>query len=155
MRKIEPFIQQLNYHTDLPTKKMLNNLVDRKRKFDGYKDKCFKAQLFTFTILIGFLVYLYVYIIQPSGGRIEFVISSIFDGELHLFIVLLIVAGYATAKYYKKKEDKAEKEFHALRCEVISKSSELWPQPTRWEKRHDVFAMMKNEYDINLFHESK
>ncbi|WP_226666909.1 DUF2663 family protein [Metabacillus litoralis] len=155
MIKIETRIQLLKDHTDAPTKKMLENLVERKRKFDDYKKKCFKAQFITFLMLMGFVVYLYTFLIKPAGGQIEIVFRSLFDGEIHIFIVLLIVGGYATAQFYKKKEDKAEKEYHNLRCEVIRKSAELWPLPTPWQNRDEVFTMMKEEYDINLFHESK
>jgi hypothetical protein len=85
----------------------------------------------------------------------EVIFHTLFDGTYHILVVLLIVGGYATAQYYKKKEEKAETEYHNLRCEVIRKSTELWPQPIQWQKRHEVFSMMKNEFDINLFHESK
>lgn len=155
MNKIETKIQLLKNHTDEPTKQMLDNLVERKRKFETYKNKCFRAQFFTFVLVMGFIVYLYAFIIKPTGGQIDVVLHALFDGEYHIFFILLIVGGYATAQYYKKKEDKAETEFQNLRCEVIRKSAELWPQPTQWQKRHEVYSMMKQEFDINLFHESK
>ncbi|WP_226526615.1 YpbF family protein [Metabacillus niabensis] len=152
---IEPSIQFLRNHTDEPTKQMLDHLVDRKRKFEKYKLKCFRTQFFTFVLIMGFIVYLYAFIIKPTGGQMDVVLHMIFDNEMHIFFILLIVAGYATAQYFKKKEDKAETEYHNLRCEVIRKSTELWPQPAQWQNRHEVFTMMKKEFDINLFHESK
>ncbi|WP_175639723.1 YpbF family protein [Metabacillus schmidteae] len=155
MSIIEPSIQLLNNHTDEPTKQMLDHLVDRKRKFEKYKNKCFQAQFSTFILLMGFIVYLYAFIIKPTGGQIDVVFQMIFDNEIHIFFILLIVAGYATARYFKKKEDKSETEYHNLRCEVIRKSAELWPQPAQWQNRHEVFKLMKREFDINLFHESK
>jgi hypothetical protein len=152
---IETRIQLLNGHTDEPTKKMLHHLVERKNKLETYKNKCFRAQFITFILLMGFIVYLYAFIIKPTGGQLEVIFHTLFDGTYHILVVLLIVGGYATAQYYKKKEEKAETEYHNLRCEVIRKSTELWPQPIQWQKRHEVFSMMKNEFDINLFHESK
>ncbi|MFV2050912.1 YpbF family protein [Metabacillus sp. YM-086] len=155
MTTIEIKIQQLKNHTDEPTKQMLNNLVEKKRKFEKYKLKCFRAQFVTFILLMGFIAYLYVFIIKPTGGQADAFFHLLFDGEMNIFFVLLIVGGYATAQYFKKKEDKAETEYQNLRCEVIRKSAELWPQPTQWQNRHEVFKMMKSEFDINLFHESK
>jgi hypothetical protein len=152
---METEIQLLKNHTDEPTKKMLQRLVEHKRKFEAYKRKCFNAQFITFVLLMGFIVYLYTFIIKPTGGQLDMFFHLMFDGTYHVLMVLLIAGGYATAQYYKKKEDKAETEFNNLRSEIIRKSPELWPQPTQWEKRHEVFSMMKNEFDINLFHESK
>lgn len=155
MSKIETKIQQLNHHTDEPTKKMLQNLVERKRKFESYKRKCFQTQFITFVLLMGYIVYLYSFIIKPNGGELAMIFHLIFDNSLHTFIILIIVAGYATAQYFKKKEDKSETEYHNLRCEVIRKSKDLWHKPSQWQNRHEVYTMMKNEFDINLFHESK
>ncbi|MGM7721885.1 DUF2663 family protein [uncultured Metabacillus sp.] len=155
MAIIETRIQLLKDHTDEPTKKMLHHLVERKRKLEKYKNKCFHAQFFTFVLVMGFIVYLYAFIIKPAGNQVGVIFHKLFDGTYHILVVLLIVAGYATAQFYKKKEEKAESEYHNLRCEVIRKSADLWPQPTQWKNRHEVFTMMKNEYDINLFHESK
>lgn len=152
---IEPSIQLLKKHTDEPTKQMLDHLVERKRKYEKYKNKCFKAQFFTFVLIMAYIVYLYAFIIKPTGGQIDVVFHMIFDNEVHIFFILLIVGGYATAQYFKKKEDKAETEYHNLRCEVIRKSTDLWPLPAQWKNRHEVFMMMKREFDINLFHESK
>ncbi|MDQ0232930.1 hypothetical protein J2S19_004254 [Metabacillus malikii] len=120
-----------------------------------YKKKCFNTQFVTFIALMTYVVYLYMFIIKPTGGEIPVIFHTIFSGSHHTFIALLIVSGYATAQYFKKKEDKAETEFNNLRCEVIRKSAELWQKPSQWQNRHEVFTMMKSEYDINLFHESK
>ena len=152
---IQPSIQLLKDHRDEPTKKMLHHLVERKRKYETYKSKCFKAQFLTFVLAMGFIVYLYAFIVKPTGGQLEMIFHYIFNGKYHILMVLLIVGGYGSAQYFKKKEEKAETEFHNLRCEVIRKSIELWPQPTHWKIRHEVFSLMKNEFDINLFHESK
>lgn len=152
---VESQIVMLNHQTDEPTKQMLQNLVDRKRKFDKFKQKCFFYQMFTFITLIGFMAYLYRFVVQPSGGNIGYVFSSFVNETLHTFLVLTIVGGYATSLYFKKKEDKAETEYHNLRCEIIKKSPALWPQPFHWQKRNEVFKVMKKEFDINLFHESK
>ncbi|MFK4997736.1 DUF2663 family protein [Bacillus sp. N9] len=46
------------------------------------------------------------------------------------------------------------KEFHNLRCEIIDKSKDLWKEE-RWRSRHTIYAHLKKQYDINLYHESK
>ncbi|MEW8986220.1 MAG: DUF2663 family protein, partial [Bacillus sp. (in: firmicutes)] len=62
---------------------------------------------------------------------------------------------YGLMNLFRNKRDKAEKEFHALRCEIIDKSKDLWRKEEAWSNRHLVFEMMKKNYDINLFHENK
>ena len=51
--------------------------------------------------------------------------------------------------------EKAEKEYQLLRCEIIQKSKLLWENESEWKNRHKVFEMMKNNFDINLYHENK
>ncbi|MCD7033335.1 YpbF family protein [Metabacillus sp. GX 13764] len=152
---MEKEFSSLNESTDEPTKKMLQSLVDKKRKFDKYKKKCLYCQLFTFGTVLAFMGYFYFCILKQSNSDISAMISLFLQQSFHLFFVMSIIAGYATALYFKKKEEKAEKEFHALRCEVIRKSPELWPKPYYWKKREQVFLMMKKKFGINLFYESK
>lgn len=141
--------------TDEPTKKMLQGLVDKKRKFDRYKKKCLHFQLFTFFCVLLFMGYFYFAILRQGHEEFSTVFSAFLESSFHLFFIMSIAGGYATSLYFKKKEEKAEKEFHELRCEVIRKSPELWPKPFHWKKREMVFQLMKNEFGINLFYESK
>lgn len=75
------------------------------------------------------------------------------------YLLFILDAGnrfaYCTSYYFKKKEEKSETDFHKLRCEIIQKSTDLWPQPDKWKARESVFHMMKHKYDINLYFESK
>ncbi len=52
------------------------------------------------------------------------------------------------------KREKAEKEYHALRSEIIDRSKDLWKEDS-WKKRNEVYELMKKEWDINLYHVSK
>ncbi|MBS2969443.1 YpbF family protein [Metabacillus sp. KIGAM252] len=152
---MEKAIEQLEPITDEPTKKMLQSLVDKKRKFERLKKKVLSLQLTSFLCMIIFMVYFYKVIVLTSENSLSIVLSRFVDESFHLYFIVAIAGAYATALYFKKKEVKAETEYHALRCEVIRKSGELWPQPYHWKKRTSVFQMMKNEFDINLFYESK
>ena len=51
--------------------------------------------------------------------------------------------------------DKAEKEFHALRCEIVDRSKDLWKREEVWRERHKIFNVLKENYGINLYHENK
>ncbi|MGW9606608.1 DUF2663 family protein, partial [Heyndrickxia sporothermodurans] len=39
-------------------------------------------------------------------------------------------------------------------CEIIDRSKDLWKNEA-WKSRNVVFEMMKEKYNINLYHESK
>jgi hypothetical protein len=152
---IEPQIEGLNHHTDPVTKQMLQSVVDKKRKLEKFESYANQLRVYTFSCLALFLIYLTLFVIQPNINSIGTIISIFLDNIIHLFIILLISTGYATVRYFDKKADKAEDEFHALRCEIISKSTDLWPRPTSWSEREQVFEIMKREYDINLYTENK
>jgi len=152
---IEPRIEMLNNHTDPVTKQMLQSVVDKKRKLENFENYANQFRVYTFACLALFLIYLTLFIIQPNISSIGSIISLFLDNIFHLIVILLITTGYATVRYFDKKADKADDEFHALRCEIISKSTDLWPRPTSWSEREQVFEIMKHEYDINLYTENK
>ena len=81
--------------------------------------------------------------------------NSFFVFVFIILSMLLLAFMYGGMLYYKKKMDKAEKEFHALRCEIIDRSKDLWKNDVAWKNRHILFNKFKDLYDINLFHENK
>lgn len=141
--------------TDQATKKMLQNVINRKRKFDYLKRKHYWTTIVS--LILGFLliVYLYYFVVQPYSYSF-FAMFSYFVSKPTSFVYFALVFGmYGYMLVLKKKADKAEKEFHALRCEIVDKSKDLWKQESAWKHRHVIFKVMKDQYDINLFHENK
>jgi hypothetical protein len=153
--KMEKFIKDFGTHTDEPTKVMLQNVFNHKKKFDKYKKYlilCTWSSLFFFLILF---FYMNQFIIEPHASSAEKIFVAIVqDGFLFLIIgILIFLSGLGT--YYKKKKDKHEKEYQDLRKEIVQKSPLQWRYPFDWEKRNEVFAKMKEVKDINLYHENK
>ena len=70
-------------------------------------------------------------------------------------MLMAVIGLFGLMNVFRQKRDKAEKEFHLLRCEIIDKSKDLWGKEDQWKNRHIVFEMMKKNYDINLYHENK
>lgn len=151
---MEKAIKNLENWTDQATKEMLQNVVKRKRKFDKYE----KRHLFVLWITIfGFLIYgiyLYISVYQPNSYSAADVLSTFVTNSNNMLYLFMLFGLVGYMNVLKKKVDKYEKEYHALRCEIIDKSTDLW-KGEGWEKRHLVFEMMKKEYDINLYHENK
>ncbi|MFD1738590.1 DUF2663 family protein [Bacillus salitolerans] len=152
---MEKFIKDFNDLTDEPTKIMLQKVTEHKIKFDRYKKKlilCTWSSLFIFLLLFAYMNY---FIIEPYSTNAEkMFVAIVHDSTLFgLFFLLLFLGG--TGSYLKKKKDKAEKEYHDLRIEIIQKSPLQWKYPFGWDERSHVFRTMKNEKDINLYHESK
>ncbi|WP_243290091.1 DUF2663 family protein [Bacillus sp. FJAT-47783] len=141
--------------TDEPTKNMLQELVKRKHKYDTMKSKCFMWQMIAVSSCVFLFIYGYFFLFLPNNGHIGYMFQSFINNLFHLFFVLFIGSSYASVLFYKKKEEKKEKEFHDLRCEIIDKSTDLWNSDEAWKERDRVFTFMKNKYDINLYFESK
>ena len=151
---MEDSIKNLDNYTDEATKQTLQALVDKKRKFDGFKKKEFSWRMLCIASIGLFFLYLY-YFIVVNVNSFSLLFAYIFDDSLHFYVIMFIGIQIAIIKYYLMKKDKAEKEYHELRKEIVKRSDDYWKQTNEWKQRHHVFAMMKKEFDINLYHEGK
>ncbi|MDQ0157197.1 YpbF family protein [Robertmurraya andreesenii] len=152
---MESSIILLDDRTDQATKQMLQKVVERKKKFDVFT---FRHLLVMWTTVISaFLYFYYLYdtIAVPYSYSFAAMFSAFFNQTYNLYAMILIGGLYGLMNLLKEKKDKAEKEYHALRCEIIDKSKDLWKNEDAWKNRHLVFEMMKKNFDINLYHENK
>ncbi|GMB07835.1 YpbF family protein [Thermolongibacillus altinsuensis] len=140
---------------DEVTKQMLLHLIERKKEWDELETKQKWMKWCAILVFVAFASYLYVAIIRPSQGTIDRMISLFLDNSFHLYMLMFVFSIYWGSSFYKKKCEKAEQEFHALRCEMIQKSTDLFRTEDAWNARHLLFAWMKNEHDINLYYENK
>ncbi|WP_404329144.1 YpbF family protein [Mesobacillus maritimus] len=152
---MEHSIIHLDDRTDQATKQMLNNVVKRKRKYDDFKRKHLIVMILTMGMALLFLLYLYQTTIKPYSYSFYEVFSAFFSHSGNLYLFILTGGLFGLMNLLREKRDKAEKEFHALRCEIIDKSKDLWKKEHEWKSRHIVFEMMKEKFDINLYHENK
>ncbi|RFU65568.1 DUF2663 family protein [Peribacillus glennii] len=152
---MEPAIILLDEHTDQATKQMLQNVIVRKRKFDKAKRNHELSIWASMGMAAILLLYLYFYIARPYSFSFFAMFSAFVDNFNHFFFLVTTIGLYGLMIMLKQKRDKAETEFHGLRCEIIDRSKDLWKQEAQWKNRHKVFEMMKNNYDINLYHENK
>jgi hypothetical protein len=152
---MEHSIIHLDDRTDQATKQMLNNVVKRKRKYDDFKRKHLIVMILTMGMAVLFLLYLYQTTIKPYSYSFYEIFSAFFNHSGNLYLFILTGGLFGLMNLLREKRDKAEKEFHALRCEIIDKSKDLWKKEHEWKSRHIVFEMMKEKFDINLYHENK
>jgi hypothetical protein len=151
---LEPTIKMLDKHTDEATKQTLQLLVDKKRKQDNFKKREMRWRVSCCITLGLFLAYVYYFIFHDSYS-FSVSISYFFDRSVHFGVIMFITFQVGMIKYLLYKKDKAEKEYHDLRKEMVKRSDDYWSQPNEWKQRHQVFEMMKKEFDINLYHETK
>lgn len=142
-------------HTDEATKQMLENVRKRKKKFDDAKRWHFYS--IYATLISAFLLFSYFYFTIAKYYSFSF--FAMFSASLNNpFIVLLFfltIGLYGAMNVLRQQKDKKEKEYQELRCEIVDRSKDLWKKEEQWKNRHLVFEMMKNKYDINLYHEKK
>jgi hypothetical protein len=142
-------------NTDQATKQMLENVRKRKEKFDKSKrlhTMFIWATLTTASIYFG---YLYFTIAKLYSYSFAAMFSAFVNDSNNLTFLVLTVGLYGFMNVLKQKMDKKEKEYHELRCEIVDRSKDLWKKEEEWKNRHVIFEMMKNNYDINLYHEKK
>jgi hypothetical protein len=151
---VNPQIAKLNDWTDLATKQMLQNVIERKQKWDKLKQTHLLLLWSSVLITFCFFYYFYNAIIHPYSYSFEAIFSAFFSEEAHLYVFLLIFGLFGAVKVIYDKKEKAEKEYHALRSEIIDRSKDLWKEDA-WKRRYQVYELMKKEWDINLYHVSK
>lgn len=147
-------IHSLDERTDQTTKQILENVVKRKRKFELYKQRHTKTMWITLFLGLLYFVYIYGTIIKNHSDFASMFSAFVKDSN-HLIFLLITIGMYGFMNLLKEKMEKAEKEFHELRCEIVERSKDLWKKEDAWNNRHLVFEMMKKQYDINLYHEKK
>ena len=152
---MESSIIRLDERTDQATRRMLQKVVERKRKYDRLESRHLIVMWSTILISFFYFIYLYYYLFQPYSYSFSAIFSSYVNQTSNLYLLIFIIGLYGYMNLIRGKRDKAEKEFHALRCEIIDKSKDLWKKEDAWKNRHIVFEMMKENFDINLFHENK
>jgi hypothetical protein len=152
---MEPFIKEFGSHTDDPTKVMLQNVYKHKVKFDLYKRKLILCTWFSLLIFLIMFYYISNFIVEPYSSSADKMFAVIVSDTILYLLIGILVFFAGVASYFKKKKEKHEKEFHDLRKEIVQKSPLQWRYPFDWEKRNEVFAKMKEEKDINLYHENK
>ncbi|MCJ7839434.1 YpbF family protein [Lederbergia sp. NSJ-179] len=136
------------------TKRILQNLIDRKKKLNHYKQLHFF--LLTGALLFSLVIFYFIFhtTVIPHQSSMLDLISIFLQQSKFIYFMLIAAALFGAVKITFEKMQKSEQEFHTLRCEVIDKSGDLW-KGDRWGERHKVYEQMKNKYDINLYHQSK
>lgn len=152
---METSILLLDEKTDLATKQMLENVVKRKKKFDLYSRRHTLAIWGTMVPAFFYIIYLYMTIAKVYSYSFAAMFSAFVNDSNNLLFLVVTIGMYGLMNLLKEKKDKAEKEFHELRCEIVDRSKDLWKKEEEWKNRHIVFEMMKKNYDINLYHEKK
>lgn len=140
---------------DPVTKRILENVIKRKGKLDIYKRRHTITIWITHTLVSLYFLYIFLTIARNYSYSFAIMFSAFVKDTNNLLFLVVTVGMYGYMNVTKEKKEKAEKEFHDLRCEIIDRSRDLWNQEEAWENRHLVFEMMKKNYDINLYHEKK
>ena len=151
---MESNIILLSEDTDQATKQMLQHLIERKRKLNYYQrtHKLFLLISIIYTLCVFYFINRFI--IVPYSYSLYELFTLLVNNTKYLYTILLSVGLFGVSNILFNKKEKYEKEYHELRCEIIDRSKDLW-KGDAWKNRHKVFQMMKKNYDINLYHESK
>lgn len=142
-------------YTDEATKQMLENVRKRKQKFDDAKKWHFFSIYATLLFAFCFFSYFYFTIAKHYYYSFFAMFSASVNDSINVMFFFVTISLFGAMNVLKQQKDKKEKEYQELRCEIVDRSKDLWKKEEHWQNRHQVFEMMKNKYDINLYHEKK
>ena len=142
-------------HTDDATKQMLENVRNRKVKFDTAK-RLHYLSIYSM-LLFAFLFFSYFYFIIAKQYSYSFfaMFSASVSDAINISLLAITAILYGAMNVLRQQKDKKEKEYQELRCEIVNRSKDLWKKEDHWKNRHVDFEIMKKTYDINLYHEKK
>ncbi|HHW35978.1 MAG TPA: DUF2663 family protein [Bacillales bacterium] len=133
---------------------IINDLKILKKKHQKKESelKFYKGAL----VLIAafFLAYVLLFTVLPYRFHYSSMISVLINDVYHYVFVGGLATIHYRLKFLDKKAEKAEKEYNALRSEVIQRTEELWPKGEKWNNRHRFLKEMKEKHDINLYYEN-
>lgn len=133
---------------------IINDLKKLKKKHQKKEAevKFYKGALVLIAAL--FLAYVLFFTVLPYRFYYGSMISVLINNVYHYVFVGVLATIHYRLKFLDKKAEKAEKEYNALRSEVIQRTEELWPEGEKRDNRHRFFREMKEKYDINLYYEN-
>ena len=143
-----------NHNLDKVAREMIQGVIEKKKKIDHLHSTTILLRTVTFLGFSIFVIYFMLYIVYPNEFMVGLIIDDFLNRHVHLFVLLFLFSLYWLARCYQKKHEDAENEFHALRCEIIQKSADLWKDEREWRERYKLFEVLKQKYDINLFYEN-
>lgn len=146
---------QLLENTDQATKQMLENVRKRKAKFDIAEKRHFISIYLTIFLAFSYVCYFYFTIAKLYSYSFFAMFSASLNDIVNVLLLGSTIISYGSMNVLKQQKDKKEKEYQELRCEIVDRSKDLWKREEEWKNRHIVFEIMKNNYDINLYHEKK
>ncbi|KAB7672907.1 DUF2663 family protein [Bacillus sp. B1-b2] len=144
-----------SYFIDGTLQKILLKLIEKKKKFDYLKSRHILMLWVTIFFTSLYFMYIYKHIAMPYSYSFASMFSAYVSHIFNLYALIIVIGSFGFVNVLKQKREKAEKEYHELRCEIIDKSKDLITNSDTWENRHEIYNVLKNQYDINLFHQAK
>ena len=111
---MEQEIMNLDDRTDPATKRMLQNVLDRKKKFERYKSRHLLSVWATIGLISIYFYYLYITVMKPYSYSFAEIFSVFVQNSANLYFLILTVGTYGLMILLKEKREKAEKEYQLL-----------------------------------------
>ncbi|TVY11481.1 DUF2663 family protein [Paenibacillus cremeus] len=133
---------------------MINELIDRKKKMDGYKRWQFICTMGMLSLLLVCSYYFYNRVLMPSRSVWD-IIDTFAANRLVVSAFVLLVTVYCLMSFFAKKYLEQKGKYDALRAEII-----VFFQYGPWSKTkgtaiHDLISReLKELFDINLTYKS-
>lgn len=120
---MESTIILLDEKTDQATKQMLQNVVDRKKKFEALKKKHLQSLWATMIVAALFMIYLYFYIVVPYSYSFFSMFSVFVDHFSHFLFLASAIGLYGYMVLIKKSLIKLKRSFNCYAVKSLIKVS--------------------------------
>lgn len=120
---MEPTIILLDEKTDQATKQMLQNVVDRKKKFEALKKKHLQSLWATMIVAAFFMIYLYFYIVVPYSYSFFSMFSVFVDHFSHFLFLAAAIGLYGYMVLIKKSLIRLKRSFNCYAVKSLIKAS--------------------------------
>ncbi len=135
-------------------KMMLDELLQRKRKWDKLQSDLMWVHIFSFFSFALFAYFFYQHLIRFAGGQVWVMLSRMGDNPAVLLLLLVFLGSLALARSVANKCDEAKTKYEDLRKEAIDKFKSDWQKNIKSEARDAISRRMQAEHDINLIYKS-
>ncbi|WP_019533717.1 DUF2663 family protein [Paenibacillus ginsengihumi] len=136
------------------TKKLLNELVARKKKLDRYAKL---RALLAYLALLGStatVVYFYKAILIPSGGNIMRMLGALAGSSANVLLVFLAAFLFYLMNYYSKKYDKQKAKYESLREEAVDHLRGPSIAARLTDDKDKISGFLQQTYKINVTYKS-
>lgn len=136
------------------TCKLLDELRDRKEKWDRLQAALPVYVIMTAGMGLFFVLFFYRYVMAGSAGNVMAILDMFISNPYVLYSLLGCISFLMFTRNLMNRIEKAKNKYEQLRVETIDKLDGSWLKSVESETIDQISIFLKKEYDINVVYKS-